>query len=129
MIFEMDTSQVKQLGVNFRKLAGSCVQDVEAIMKKGAQNVKDEMIADARGSRHFHPLARAITYERVPRVREIRFVIGPDKDRFGGPLGNIYYFGTSRGGGSGDIEKPLRSEAPRMESALTRMVDQFGRRL
>ena len=129
MSFSMDLSDVTRLAANLGKIAGSSVKDVDAVMKKGAQNVKDEMVADVRGSTHFKGMAGSISYDSAPGIGGVRYEVGPDKSRRGGALGNIYYFGTSRGGGSGDLEKPLRSESPRLEKALGDLADEFGGRL
>ena len=112
------TEELRKLAQDLGKIAGSAVDDVDAVLKKGAQNIKEEMQAGAQGSEHFKGMAGAISYDSHYLVGRARYVIGPDKARRGGALGNIYYFGTSRGGGSGDIEKPLRSERPRTEKAL-----------
>ena len=127
--FTVDVSEARRLAGNLGKIAGAAVKDVDLVVKKGAQNVKEEMQSDARGSVHFKGMAGAISYDSAYRVGAPRYEVGPDKDRKGGALGNIYYFGTSRGGGSGDIEKPIRSEAPRLESALLDLADEFGGRL
>lgn len=129
MSFSMDASEVKRLAANLGKIASASLKDVDAVLKKGAQNVKDEMVADAKGSTHFKGMAGAISYDSAYSVGTPRYEVGPDKSRSGGALGNIYYFGTSRGGGSGDIEKPLRSESPRLEKALGDLADEFGGRL
>ena len=84
------------------------------------------MIADVSASPHFKGMARSITYDPVNASGVIRREIGPDKGRRGGSLGNIYYFGTSRGGGTGDIEKPLRTEEPRLLSAMQALVDRWA---
>ena len=75
---------------------------------------------------HFKALAGAISYDSAYRLGQVGYEIGPDKGRRGGALGNIYYFGTSRGGGSGDIDKPLNSEAPRLEKALGDLLGEIG---
>lgn len=134
MSFSMDLSDVRKLATSLGKIAGSSVKDVDGVMKKGAQNVKEEMEADIRTSRHFvgkkgPGLESSISYDSAYGVGGVRYEVGPDKSRPGGALGNIYYFGTSRGGGSGDIEKPLRSESPRLEKALGDLADEFGGRL
>lgn len=129
MSFSMDASEVTRLAANLGKIASASLKDVDAVLKKGAQNVKDEMVADVKGSPHFKGMAGAISYDSAYSVGAPRYEVGPDKSRRGGALGNIYYFGTSRGGGSGDIEKPLRSEAPRLEKALADLADEFGGRL
>lgn len=127
--FSIDASEARRLASDLGKIAGRAVKDVDAVLKKGAQNVKDEMVADARSSKHFKGMAGSISYDSMYSVGTPRYEVGPDKGRRGGALGNIYYFGTSRGGGSGDLEKPLRSEAPRLERALLDLADEFGGRL
>lgn len=132
--FTVDVSEVRRLADNLGKIAGKAVKDVDLVVKKGAQNVKEEMAADVRTSKHFvgkkgPGLESAMSYDSAYSVGAVRYEVGPDKSRPGGALGNIYYFGTSRGGGSGDIEKPIRSEAPRLEKALLDLGDEFGSRL
>ena len=127
--FSADVSEVRRLAANIGKVAGSAVKDVDAVLKKGAQNIKDEMAADARGSTHFKGMAGSISYDSMYSIGTPRYEVGPDKDRRGGALGNIYYFGTSRGGGSGDLDKPMRSEEPRLARALGNLADEFGGRL
>ena len=123
------SAELKQLAANLGKIAGSALSDVDAVLKKGAQNVKTEMQADVSRSKHFKGMAGSISYDAEYRVGRPRYVVGPDKGRRGGSLGNIYYFGTSRGGGSGDIEKPLRSEEPRLISALEQLASKWAGQL
>lgn len=111
-------AELRQLATNLGRIAGDAVKDVDEVLKKGVQNIKTEMQADVSGSPHFKGMAGSISYESHYLPGRARWVVGPDKGRRGGSLANIYYFGTSRGGGSGDIEKPLRSEEPRTMSAL-----------
>lgn len=127
--FSVDVSEVIALAKNLGKTSEEIYAEVDAVSSKGALNIKNEMIADARSSVHFKGMASSITYEHSNSKSVIRREIGPDKGRRGGALGNIYYFGTSRGGGSGDLEKPLRTEGPRFEKALADLADKFGSRL
>ena len=120
------TAELRALANDLGKIAGSAVKDVDAVLKKGAQNVKQEMAADAAGSPHFKGMAGSISYDSHYGPGTARYVIGPDKSRRGGSLGNIYYFGTSRGGGTGDIEKPLRSEGPRLQSELEKLAERWA---
>jgi hypothetical protein len=122
-------AELKQLSANLGKIAGSAVKDVDEVLKKGAQNVKSEMRADVSRSEHFKGMAGSISYDSYYLPGRARYVIGPDKSRRGGSLGNIYYFGTSRGGGSGDIEKPLRSEEPRLMNALDQLAAKWAGQL
>lgn len=112
------SAEMRKLAQDLGKIAGSAVEDVDAVLKKGAQNIKTEMQADVSKSSSFKVMAGAISYDSFYLPGRPRYVVGPDKGRRGGGLGNIYYFGTSRGGGTGDIDKPLRSEEPRLMSAL-----------
>ena len=123
------SAELRQLSQNLGKIAGSAVKDVDDVLKKGAQNVKSEMQADVSRSPHFKGMAGSISYDSHYLPGRARYVVGPDKSRRGGSLGNIYYFGTSRGGGSGDIEKPLRSEEPRLMSALEALAAKWAGQL
>lgn len=127
-------AELRKLSANMGKIAGSALKDVDAVIQKGALNIKDEMRADVHGSLHFSSkkksgLEQSITYDSHYLPGRVRYEIGPDKSKRGGALGNIYYFGTSRGGGSGDIDKPLRSESPRTQSALTDLFEKWAGQL
>lgn len=124
--FGIDVSEVVGFADRLGRVTSSAQREIEAVVKKGAQNVKTEMVADVAGSPHFKGMAGSISYDRVGAAE---YEVGPDKGRAGGALGNIYYFGTSRGGGSGDIDKPVRSETPRFEQAMGDLVANFGGRL
>ena len=119
-------AELRALATNLGRVAGSAVKDVDEVLKKGVQNIKTEMQADVSGSAHFKGMAGSISYESFYLPGRARWVVGPDKSRRGGSLGNIYYFGTSRGGGSGDIDKPLRSEEPRTMSALDALAARWA---
>lgn len=123
------SAELRALATNLGHVAGDALKDVDAVLKKGVDNMKREMVADVSGSDHFKGMARAITYESHYLPGRARWVVGPDKSRRGGALGNIYYFGTSRGGGTGDIEKPLRSEEPKTLRALADLLDRWADRL
>lgn len=124
--FSIDVSQVIGFVDSVGRVTASAAREVDAVVKRGAQNVKTEMVADVSSSRHFKGMAGSISYDQLGPGK---YEVGPDKARRGGALGNIYYFGTSRGGGSGDIDKPVNSETPRFEQALTTLINDFGSRL
>lgn len=123
------TQELRQLATNLGHVAGDALKDVDDVLKRGVDNMKREMQADANRSRHFKGMAGSITYESHYLPGRARWVVGPDKSRRGGSLGNIYYFGTSRGGGSGDIDKPLRSEEPKTLRALADLLDRWAGQL
>ncbi|AYR01514.1 hypothetical protein PP639_gp013 [Arthrobacter phage Seahorse] len=119
-------AEFRQLSNDLGRIAGHAVKDVDEVLKKGAQNVKTEMVADASASEHFKGMAGSISYDSRYSIGTPRYEVGPDKGRRGGALGNIAYFGTSRGGGTLDIEKPLRNEEPRLTSALEDLADRWA---
>lgn len=108
------------------KVAGKAVPEVDAVLEKGAHNIKEDLASEAKASKHFKGMAGSISYDSMAGVGTLRYEIGPDKSRKGGALGNIYYFGTSRGGGTGDLEGPLRREEPNLERELGRVVDKWA---
>lgn len=122
-------AELRQFAISIGRIVEGAYGDVEGVINKGALNMKQEMIADALSSAHFKGMARSISYDSENTRSLIRRVVGPDKGRSGGSLGNIYYFGTSRGGGSGDIDKPLNSEEPRVLSAMNALVTRWAGRL
>lgn len=126
MSFEMDISEVTAVANGLGRIAAKALPDVDAVLKKGAQKIKEGMIADAKSSTSFKGMADSITYDSRYRPGRPQYEIGPDKDKRGGALGNIYYFGTSRGGGTGDLDKQLNLEAPRTLEFLEKLPDQWA---
>src|SRR5690606_15991913 len=113
--FDIDTREVTELAKDLGRVAGKTLPLVDAVMKKAADNIKREMADDARGSRWFQ-FADTISYDSDYRVGQVAYEIGPDRARGGrARLANIAYFGGANGGGGTlDINGPLRSEEPRM---------------
>jgi len=122
-------AELRKLSENMGKVAGSALKDVDAVVQKGALNVKKEMAYSAVWSKHFKGMAGAISYDSHYLPGRVRYEVGPDKNRRGGGIGNVAYFGTSRGGGTLDIEQPLLSEGPRMQSALADLAAKWAGQL
>lgn len=118
-------SELRRFAQDLEKIASKALPDVDAVLKRGAQNIKDDLISGAKGS-SFKGIVPSLSYDSMYSVGTARYEIGPDKDRSGGALGNIYYFGTSRGGGTGDLEGPLVRETPNLERELNRVVNRWG---
>jgi len=113
----IDTSELQSLAVEFGKASAKLLPAVDKVAQKAAQNIKDDLNAQAAGS-SFRGMAGSVTYDRAFSRGSVGYEVGPDKDRRGGALGNIFFFGTSRGGGTGDLDAPLREEEPRFIKAL-----------
>lgn len=110
---------LRELSADLGRIASSALPEVDKMAKRGAQNIKDDMVEDAEGSRHFRPVAPSISYDRSTSAGQVSYDIGPDKGRAGGALGVFGYFGGANGGGGTlDIDGPLKAEEPRLMKAL-----------
>lgn len=126
MGIEVDLTELNAFSVNLGKIASKALPEVDSVIKKGAQNIKEELVSGARASTHFKGMAGSISYDSTYSIGSVSYSVGPDKSRRGGALGNIFYFGTSRGGGTGDLDGPLRNEEPRTYKHLQDLVDKLG---
>lgn len=116
-----DFSEVERLARDLSAAPSRALSDLEAIAERGALNIKDHLKADAAASKHFKGIASSISYDRDYGVGRIGYEIGPDKERRGGALGNIAYFGGARGGGGTlDLDEPVRAEGERLDAAISR---------
>jgi hypothetical protein len=119
----VDASELDRFVADLGRIPGRVVPAVDAIVKRGAGNVKDELVADAEGSQSFRRMAPSISYDSHYRVGQVAYEIGPDRarGRAGGAahLANIAYFGGANGGGGTlDLDAPLKHEEPKMMKAL-----------
>lgn len=110
--------ELHRVAVDFGRAAADVLPEVDKVVKKGAQNVKDDMVAETVGS-WFSAVGTSISYDRAYGLGSVGYEVGPDKGRAGGALGVIAYFGGANGGGGTlDIDAPLRREEPRLTKAL-----------
>ena len=121
--------ELRAFAADLGKIASKALPETDAVLKKGAQNIKDDLVSEARGSTHFKGMAGSVSYDSMYGIGHAKYEIGPDKGRRGGALGNIAYFGTSRGGGTLDLEGPLARESPNLERELDKLVDKWGGQL
>jgi len=127
----MDASELRTLGADLRAIPEQLNRHVVPVLKKGAQNIKEEMQAEMKASKTFAPLAGSITYDMKQNsfggVGVYEVEIGPKK-RSGGAgsqgLGfgaNIAYFGSGHGQSRGSVKDPveaLNHETPKFEKAM-----------
>lgn len=120
----VDTSEVRAAVADMTGVDSRLRPDVAAVVKKGATNIRKDMLDKMRSSRHFKGFAD-ISYDMVD---DFEAEIGPNK---GGPGAgaNIAYFGTSRGGGTvEDPEVALEREIPAFEKHMLDIAERvvFG---
>jgi len=115
----MDTSELDALAADMSQVGEKMRGDISAVVKKGATNIKRDMVSEARSSPSFRGFASGISYDMES---DTEAAIGPVKGK-PGSLANIAYFGTSRGGGT--VEDPgvtAQHEAAAFERELGRIA-------
>ncbi len=117
--------EMRQLATDIAAGAGrlASLTDVDAIMKKGATVIKDEQNENLAASRSFRGIGGTVTYDRQAALGAVAYEGGPDKDRRGGALANIAFFGGSRGGGTVDFDGPLEAQMPEIETQLADLIE------
>ena len=121
-MIEIDTSEPHALATDLGRVPGKAVPIVDEVLKRGAQNVKDDLADSARRSKHFSRIAPTISYDQRAFIGGLAYEIGPDRDRGGAAkLANIAYFGGANGGGGTlDLDGPLEREEPKTLRELAR---------
>lgn len=114
---EIDTSELRALSADLGNSATRVLPNVRAVVKRGLQNVKEDMSAGFAASSSFKGLSRSPSYD--VDGGGLSGEVGPDKER-GGALANIAMFGGANGGGgSVDLDAIVATEEPRFMKALS----------
>jgi hypothetical protein len=116
----VDDREIRAFARDLRGASQRVVDQVPGVIKKGAVEVKKQMVEEMGGSRSFKGAARSISFDILDGgfTAEIGPVSEPGE--VPGDLAVIAYFGGSSGGG-GTVPDPvgaLNADAPRMEKAL-----------
>jgi hypothetical protein len=122
----IDMSEVMDLAHDLGKIPGRLVNEVDAVVKKAADNVKKDMVNYAQfsvGGGYAKHFPRSISYDRAAKFGEIAYEVGPDKGRTQGALGNLLYFGSANNAPVLDIEVGINDEAPKFEKHLGDLVE------
>jgi hypothetical protein len=123
----IDTSELREFVADLGRIPGRAEKDVEAVMKRGAQQIKEGMQAAFQGSPHFKSVARDVTYDRRGFLGSVGYEIGPEVGRgpgHAGGLGGIAVDGGANGGGGTvDVDHVLADEGPNLERELGRIMD------
>jgi hypothetical protein len=116
----VDTHELVQLADDLDQIPADKLPEFSKVVEKGALNIKNGMRADATGHPTFRYFPSSISYDMTGKFSA---EIGPDKGRVQGALGNILYFGTSKGGQMLDINGPLNREGQRFADALADVAE------
>lgn len=118
--------ELQQFATDLGKIASGALPDVDKVLEVGSVKIKKRLNENLKASTHFKGASGSVTYDQKYGLGTVAYVIGPDKQRRGGALGNIAFFGTSRGGGTVDLEGPLQEEAPIIEGLLEDLMGKWA---
>ena len=118
-LVNVDASQLKAFGTTLA--GGATVRRalVSAAVKKGAQNVKNSIRDDLKGSGNKAFRSIPITYTMIETPGRISAEIGPTKGGTGS-LANIAFFGTAKGGGTHRFYEHGEEELPKLAEYVAR---------
>lgn len=111
--------------VEFELAAAQTITGVEAVVGKGASNVKRDWQRAWKGFKHLPALAYSVNYDVFTTPGHIQAEIGPDLNRNQGPLGGVAEFGTPTSAPHPGGAPALDAEAPRFEAAMALLVDRL----
>jgi len=98
------------------------IPEVTGVLSKGAFNIKKDWQAAWKGLKHARALPYAVTYDIATTPGAITAIIGPDKNRRQGPLGNLLEFGSMNNAPKPGGSPALDAEAPKFEKALDALM-------
>lgn len=123
-MIEFDASELRQIADDFAALPAKAQADLPRIVRKAAVNVKAEWNAAAAGSQHFR-IAGTVNFDEKDAFGVYEAEVGPDRARRAARLAGIAHFGGANGGGGtlGDPSRFAENEGPRLESAMSDLID------
>ena len=122
MSVDFDASELNTLVGRLDESARAAMPQAEAVVKRGALNVKNQARDLISGLAHAPHYPRSISYDVEVGVLGVEAEIGPDKDRMQGALGNILEYGTANNAPFPHLGPALDREAPRFMENIERIV-------
>lgn len=97
---------------------------VQAVIKKGANNIKEDakkryrQQAGKHGRGHAWRYPASIGYDVTRKGFNVEAVIGPDKEKKQGALGNLIEYGSAKNAPLPHLNPALNAEIPKTETFL-----------
>ena len=117
----VDTSEVREFAAKLAAAPEKKRRRVAMIVKKGAQNVKNETRADLASSGNAAFRSIPISYDMHDRGALVEADVAP-ADGGAGDLANLAFFGTAKGGGTHDFYQHARAEFPNLVRELRKVA-------
>jgi len=120
---DIDLSDVNRYIAELDRVPSRADKELVRVGERGAYNIKKDWQAAWSGHSHIPQLPAAVTYERMTRATELEWVVGPDKNRPQGALGNLIEFGSVKNAPIPGGQPALDREAPRTERAIADVLE------
>ena len=126
MAVSIDMGELRAFALALEDSGRATEAEVEAVVERGALNIKNQLQEEMRGSGSFGAVARAISYDVSGSSAfgggAVEAEIGPERGS-PGSLANIAYFGTYKGGGTvPDPQGAVDAEEPKFIKALSDLI-------
>lgn len=118
-----DISGLNELVRDLTAAPGKAQRRVDAVVRKGAANVKNDWQRRAEGLRHAPLYPRSITFDAEWKRGGYEAEVGPDKLLPQGALGNLIEYGSAHNPPHGDGSAAADAEAPKFEKAMSDLAD------
>lgn len=113
-----DVSGLNEVVSDLSAASATAGAKARAVVQKGALNVKQDAQRFSSGLRHAPLYPASITYETAVKRLGIEALIGPDKDRPQGALGNLLEYGSANNPPFAHMGPALDRESPRFVKAI-----------
>lgn len=114
-----DTHQLTALVKSFDDATGGpAMKDVEAVVFKGAMNIKKDAARRASGMAHAPAYPRSIDFDMHFSLRGPTAEIGPNKSKRQGALGNLLEYGSVHNAPRPHMAPAGEAEEPRFAKAI-----------
>lgn len=123
---DADVSDFRKLEADLAQVPARALPEVEKVLKKGAQNLKEGMQAEFDESDWFSgKRGPHVSYERLGFGREIAYEIGPERRGIGSLAHIAVDGGANGGGGTVKIDPLLPPEAEAIERHIGDVVERL----
>lgn len=116
---DFEVSGLDELVADLRDAPGKAQRKVDAVVKKGAVNIRDDARRLISGLRHAPLYPQSISFDADWKGSTYEAEIGPDKDRPQGALGNLLEYGSANNAPLAHLGPALDLEGPRFEKAIS----------
>jgi hypothetical protein len=122
-----DASDITGVIDAISKASGVALSEVTAILGKGAFNIKTDAAQRISGLRHAPAYPRSIGYDMYVTMTGPAAIIGPDKNKRQGALGNLLEYGSVHNPPHPHLAPAAEAEEPKFAAALeSAMVKALG---